>query len=68
MSPSINRRVLQSGFKLALVKNYNDDFYLFLVEKTKINIFKKYLKKENNYLVTWLEYKQLKKIEGNIKK
>ena len=68
LSPSINRRVLQSGFKLALVKNYNDDFYLFLVEKTKINIFKKYLKKENNYLVTWLEYKQLKKIEGNIKK
>ena len=47
-TPSINGRLVNQGFKTALVKNIKGMFYVMLVEKNKIGEFEKYLIEENN--------------------
>ena len=54
-TPSINGRLKNFGFKTALVKNSHNKYYIMLVEKEKTIEFEKYLKKENNYFLRWLE-------------
>ncbi len=54
-TPSINGRLANQGFKTALVKNMNGMRYIMIVEESKIDSFKAYLKKEKNQLVEWLD-------------
>ena len=54
-TPSMNGRLKNFGFKTALVKNSHNKYYIMLVEKEKTIEFEKYLKKENNYFLRWLD-------------
>ena len=54
-TPSMNGRLKNFGFKTALVKNSNGMFYIMLVEKQKVEVFKRYLMNEKNSLVKWLD-------------
>tara|TARA_B100000941_G_C28295652_1_gene443848 strand:- start:266 stop:607 length:342 start_codon:yes stop_codon:yes gene_type:complete len=50
-TPSMNKRLKMFKFRSFLVKNKKNDIYIHLVHSNKILAFKKYLKKENNYIV-----------------
>ena len=54
VSPSINGRLKNEGFKIALVKNKLGKFYVMAVEKEKINIFKTFCLSENKKIIKWL--------------
>ena len=54
-TPSINKRLAAQGFKTALVKNYEGVYFIMLVEKEKVSVFKKYLAEEKNFLIQWLD-------------
>lgn len=54
-TPSINGRLKDFNFKTALTKNIKGKFYILIVEKKKVQLFKKYLEKENIKLVSWLD-------------
>lgn len=55
-TPSINNRLKNEGFKTALVMNETNNIYLMVVELEKIDVFKKYLKEnQNNRLICWLD-------------
>ena len=56
-TPSLNDRLRRFGFKTALVKNAKGQGFIMLVEEGKENIFFDYLKKEDNFLVAWLDEK-----------
>lgn len=56
LGSSINSRLKNEGFKIALVVNENNQLYVNAVEKDKIDVFKKYLKNnQNNKIVCWLD-------------
>ena len=50
-TPSLNKRLKSFNFRSFLVKNPFNCLYLMIVEKSKINLFHKYLKKEKNKIV-----------------
>ena len=55
-SPSVNSRLSKEGFKTALVVNESNQLYVMAVEEEKINIFKIYLKNnQDNRLICWLD-------------
>lgn len=54
-TPSINGRLLDEGFKTALVKNSFNKFYIMLVDPNKMEDFDKYLETDNQKLVEWLD-------------
>jgi hypothetical protein len=55
-TPSINGRLKKEGFKTALVKNEFNKIFIMVVEKDKIEIFKKYLNThQNNKIICWLD-------------
>jgi hypothetical protein len=54
-TPSINGRLKKFNFKTALTKNSQGKFYILIVEKDKVHLFKKYLEKDNIKLVSWLD-------------
>ena len=54
VTPSTNKRLINSGYKSYLVKNNNNRFYVLLVEKDKEDLFKKYIKKEKISIVVSL--------------
>ena len=54
-TPSINGRLLDEGFKTALVKNTQNRYYIILVEKEKIDEFFSYINKDNQKVVEWLD-------------
>lgn len=56
-TPSINGRLLKQGYKTVLVKNSFDKYYVMIVDEDKIDSFKKYLKKDNQTIVEWLNEK-----------
>ena len=54
-SPSVNSRLINEGFKTALVVNENNQLYIMVVEEDKELEFKDYLKdKQDNRIVCWL--------------
>ena len=57
-TPSINGRLKREGFKTALVKNENNQFYIMVVESIKMNDFEKYCKDENQIIEEWLDEKK----------
>ena len=64
-TPSINKRLRNSGYKVYLIENLIGDIYLWSVEKNKINKFLDYLKKENQKIIVRLD--NIKSAEGIIK-
>ena len=54
-TPSINARLIDQGFKTALVKNTEDRFYIMLVKKTSLEKFHIFLKEGRETLVEWLD-------------
>lgn len=57
VTPSVNERLRNEGFKTALVKNSMGKYYIMSVEKEKLNSFLDYLKVEENEVVQWLDEK-----------
>ena len=55
-TPSVNSRLKNEGFKTALVANENNQLYVMVVEKDKINDFFAYLKDgHDNRVLCWLD-------------
>jgi hypothetical protein len=56
LGPSLNDRLKNEGFKTALVLNEKGQLYVLAVSKTKMNVFKKYLRANQNIMVlSWLD-------------
>lgn len=56
LGPSVNSRLKNEGFKVALVLNAQNQLYINAVENDKIDVFKKYLStNQNNKLICWLD-------------
>lgn len=69
--PSINKRLKQFKLSAVLVesRNFNTYFVMLVInDKKKIQLFKKYCKKENIKIITWLNQKSLNLIKKNFKK
>ena len=55
-TPSMNDRLKREGFKTALVVNEIDQLFIMAVEEDKLDIFKEYLKKnQDNKVICWLD-------------
>jgi SAM-dependent methyltransferase len=54
-TPSINGRLLNFGLRAALIRSYVGKYYLFLIERGKEEELSRYLGKEKNELVRWLD-------------
>tara|TARA_B110000971_G_scaffold221989_1_gene272287 strand:- start:735 stop:1082 length:348 start_codon:yes stop_codon:yes gene_type:complete len=54
VSSSINNRLKSNNFKIALIKNEQDKFFLCAVDSQKLDVFKNYIKKDNQKIVKWL--------------
>ena len=54
-TPSVNARLKEEGFKTALVRNNMGRLYVMIVEKQKISTFRRYLHKESNKIIRWLD-------------
>ncbi len=56
LGPSLNSRLKDQGFKVALVLNEHGQIYVNAVEKDKIDRFKAYLTtNQNSRLLCWLD-------------
>lgn len=54
--PSVNSRLKNEGFKVALVLNEKGQLYVNAVETGKIGLFRKYLKtNQKNKIICWLD-------------
>ena len=53
VSSSINNRLKSNNFKIALIKNEQNKFFLCAVDSYKLDVFKKYIKKDNQKIVKW---------------
>ena len=54
-TPSINKRLLNFGFKTALVRNSERHIFVMLVKEDKMQLFMDYLSRENSELLSWLD-------------
>jgi 2-polyprenyl-3-methyl-5-hydroxy-6-metoxy-1,4-benzoquinol methylase len=54
-TPSINIRLKDEGYKTALVRNSQGRFFIMVVDENKVAAFRKYLSKDNQTLVVWLD-------------
>lgn len=56
LGPSLNSRLKNQGFKVALVLNEQGQLYVNAVEKDKIELFNKYLtRNQNSKILCWLD-------------
>lgn len=56
VTPSVNSRLKNEGFKTALVVNEINQLYVMTVEKEKIEAFKNYLQEgQDNRFICWLD-------------
>lgn len=54
-TPSLNGRLPSFGLRPALVKSYNDRYYLLLVEAAKTQEFETYMAGQRQVVVCWLD-------------
>ena len=53
--PSANKRLINEGFRTALVVNDCNDIYVMVVENNKLDEFKSYLEKEKQKKICWID-------------
>lgn len=56
ISQSINRRVKSERFKIALVKNSLNKYYMMAVAINKKKLFLRYCKNEKQKIIKWFDY------------
>lgn len=54
-TPSLNHRLLQKGFRSALVRNEAGRLYILLVEQSQLGPFQAWLEREKHEVLTWLD-------------
>ncbi len=54
-TPSINGRLVDQGFKTALVKNSIGRYYVMVVEADRVSDFTDYIREERHEVVEWLD-------------
>ena len=54
-TPSVNGRLVNQGFKTALVKNQSGMYYIMVVDNDRFSEFQDYLSTEKNEVVEWLD-------------
>lgn len=54
-TPSVNSRLVNQGFKTALVKNQSGRYYIMVVDADRLSDFEAYLSAEKNKVVEWLD-------------
>jgi len=54
-TPSVNKRLVDQGFKTALVKNEAGRYYIMIVDAECLSDFETYLSSEKNQVVEWLD-------------
>ena len=52
---SINKRLINEGFKTALVSNSMNRIYIMIVEVRFLNLFKEYCEVEDQKILIWLD-------------
>jgi hypothetical protein len=56
LAPSLNARLRNQGFKVALVRNQQGKLFLNAVEEDKLELFQKYLKTgQDSEVLCWLD-------------
>ena len=58
-TPSINSRLKNQGFKVALVKNELDRIFIMTVEEDKIDLFQNYCEEEAQSILEWRDDRPL---------
>jgi hypothetical protein len=56
-TPSVNGRLLDEGFKTALVRNEAGRYYVMVVDNQKLNKFEEYLQSSNQEVIEWFDEK-----------
>jgi hypothetical protein len=59
-TPSINGRLVQEGFRTALVENESGRIYLMVVEEKMMMHFERYCHDERQKILQWLNEHQIK--------
>ena len=54
-TPSVNGRLVNQGFKTALVKNQSGRYYIMVVDVDRVPDFEAYLSVEKNEVVEWID-------------
>ncbi len=54
-TPSVNGRLVDQGFKTALVKNSLGRYYIMVVDSDRMPDFKSYLETEQQEVIEWLD-------------
>jgi hypothetical protein len=54
-TPSVNGRLQKFGFKTALVRNADNQYFVMLVERDKMRYFEQYLEQEQSEVAEWLD-------------
>ena len=54
-TPSVNRRLVDQGFRTAIVKNSQGAVFIMVIEKTHMDKFDQYLKEDKQEVVQWLD-------------
>lgn len=54
-TPSVNSRLVKEGLKTALVRNWQGRYYIMVVDPEHMGDFQKYLRKDRNKVIEWLD-------------
>ena len=54
-TPSINGRLVDQGFKTALVRNSVGRYYVMVVDADRVADFNAYIRKERHQVIEWLD-------------
>ena len=55
VTPSLNHRLKEQGFRSALIKNKKGSVFIMIAEKNKLDKFKDYILNEDNQILMWLD-------------
>jgi len=54
-TPSVNGRLVEQGFKTALVRNASERYYVLVVDDDRLPEFQEYIESEGMVVVEWLD-------------
>lgn len=58
-TPSVNSRLKDQGFKVALVSNKKGQVYVMIVDAEKMDLFENYCQTEEQKVLEWLDERKL---------